>query len=1706
MDIYEFLPKYPNITKAEEENLNPYDEEFYESIFKKREFYDERFPKEYGPEDVKPPDEKGVLMKHQKIIARFLSSNTMYDSLLLVHEMGCVVPETPILLWSGSVKRADEILVGDELIGDDGKLRKVLEIVGGESEMFEIKQHKADTYIVNGSHVLTLQICGNMKIMWTEKTQEWSLRWFDKKLLKPKAKTICCKDVSKQDGYLLLTKFRDEIMEDNIFEITVRDYLKLSKTEKSYLKGYKCEGVKWPSQNVKLDPYILGMCIGDGFTSSDEQLIDYWKTLIKKSGDKCGLLEFKSMLRKYDLINNKHIPIEYIVNDKKTRLELLAGIIDTDGHVYSDGICVDISRKTKILSNQICYLARSLGLSCQQKQRGKSCLYKNNEILNIRGNGIKEIPAKIIRKSLKCRLQCFSEQIKNSLVTQIDDVCSIGIGRYVGWKIGDNKRFLLGDFTVTHNTGKTCSAIGAIEQIKNEDNNFKGALIFAKGQGLLQNFVKELRDKCTAGQYVPEGFVEDSALQLKKFGGLTELETTIRTKKLIETFYSTGTFETFAKHLHKLSDEDIISLYSNHVIVLDEVHNLRIQDVTEGDRISMYVEFKRFLHLVKNCKIMLLSGTPMKDTPEEIASVMNLILPEKMQLPVGEKFVSKYLDKHGENIFTVKKNKVKTLKKRFKGRVSFLKAIQSTVTKEFIGEKNVGKLQHFIVEPLKMSKFQTKAYTEAVKLDEKGNSGVHYNARQASLMVYPDGSYGQPRLSSGKIDKMKGFDKYVKTKTTTRTFIASQLTGKNTKSVTQSYSLTPELISAIEGDTKKYNIKNLKFTSSTYIEVIQKRLENLREYSVKYANVIESMLNARGQSCFVYSELVTGSGSIVFAELLKIFGFSPATGKESTHGLRYGFLTSDTTSTQIHKLINCFNQPANMHGDIIKVLIGSRVVSEGVSFSNIQREYILTPWYNYSETDQAIARGYRLGSHKALLNAGEVPVVRISQLVAMPRKGKVLSIDLYMYEISEDKDITIRGILRYMMEAGFDCSLNYYRNHVTGEDGKRGCEYQDCKYSCDGINMKNIKDGLSVDEIDESTYQLYYTDPKILPIRKDLEKYFIQNNELSLDNVIRYFDGKYTEQEINNALKTIIQKSEEDMYYKDYVQIYSISNVKQLMNGISILFSTNFRMSFDDIKNKFPTYTHFEILTALKNMIDKSVVIKNKYGFTSYLREDQNIYFIVNNLSVTDDSFSDYYSRVPNIVNHKLFTDVLYDVQIENLPTFIKILCQITKQDTFSKLIKVIPVKVQEMFIEAAIEAHYKDIAENQVTRKLVLDYFINYIHEIKDVWVSNRLNDEDDEDFDQILRCYQDGKWNECGPEYEGLIEEKQQNRKQKLEENPWGYYGQFNPETGIFSIVNVLAQKDKQKEVKEEKRKELAGYVEKGKMTQKEMDEELESFVAGREIYPGRNCKQGWNVFLLMRIVIRNLKLDFPNNFKKNDKKSHLRKLLKENKYLGKGSRKDAPIYTTEEINALSKEELKRALYWSIRKTGGFVTVLCDSIQQWFRKTKWQGLDMLVPDKQAGTSGGHKKIAIKLKQAKKMALHIDKIVPVDKPEKFKEYLKDIQKLMTECFAVKKYIPDIDDKKWVIVFSGQKLVGFLTIDNKNVIWNVCIATNYRRRGIAQQAIQIAVEDACPLVSPKLLVDNKGKEYKKLYKLYMSYGFTLVKNDGKITTMEFKCT
>ena len=78
----------------------------------------------------------------------------------------------------------------------------------------------------------------------------------------------------------------------------------------------------------------------------------------------------KKYLRKYNLLNNKHIPNEYLTNDRETRLKVLAGLIDTDGSVRAKGHEIRICQgpaNYRIIDDAYT-LAMSLGFSCGVKE------------------------------------------------------------------------------------------------------------------------------------------------------------------------------------------------------------------------------------------------------------------------------------------------------------------------------------------------------------------------------------------------------------------------------------------------------------------------------------------------------------------------------------------------------------------------------------------------------------------------------------------------------------------------------------------------------------------------------------------------------------------------------------------------------------------------------------------------------------------------------------------------------------------------------------------------------------------------------------------------------------------------------------------------------------------------------------------------------------------------------------------------------------------------------------------------------------------------------------------------------------------------------------------------------------------------------------------------------------------------------------------
>ena len=731
-DIINFLPAYPNIRNYENnEYLNTYDN-FNEAIYSKKEFYDNKL-KSY--EDV--PTIKGDLMKHQTIISRFLSSHTMYDSLLLWHFMGsgkCTAVDTPILMYDGTIKMVQNVEIGDLLMGDDSTPRKVLSLARGIDEMYDIIPIKGDKYTVNQEHILCLRASSypSFNTNDNKRNHSYNVQWVEDNQFQSKTFTFNPNDLENRKKQETEAKnFIKTITNEQVIEITVNDYLKLSKWKRAVLKGYRV-GVEFPEQELPIDPYMIGYWLGDG-KNRDSVITD-----VRNSDYSYGISEFTDLaLKDLNLLNNKHIPQIYKSNSRENRLKLLAGLIDSDGHLSKCKTGFEFTQKNETLMDDVIFLARSLGFSCYRNVKKTSV--KNMALrINIYGEGIDEIPT---RKKAN-----LTKEVKDVLVTGIS-VKHVGRDNYYGFVIDKNCRFLIGDFTVTHNT---CSAFGAIEQIRRENSTFKGAIIMAKGTDLLDSHKRELIYQCTKGEYIPENLpTYEHYEQLKVQGRKPRLDA------LTKSFYSFSTFDDITKkiktdlimykeiikykkkvngktqdatrvkyHYRDNLSERFIDEYSNQIIVIDEIHNIRFQKST-----SVYNFIYKFLHQVQNCKILLMSGTPIKDTVREIADVMNLILPYDQQLPTKNKFLQRYFTGLDQKYLTLTDNqeKINELKLAFRGRVSYVKSTRSNIRKKFMGDKNVGGLKHFIVHKCEMSEQQTKVYVQTYNKDRKKFGDINFD-------------------------------------------------------------------------------------------------------------------------------------------------------------------------------------------------------------------------------------------------------------------------------------------------------------------------------------------------------------------------------------------------------------------------------------------------------------------------------------------------------------------------------------------------------------------------------------------------------------------------------------------------------------------------------------------------------------------------------------------------------------------------------------------------------------------------------------------------------------------------------------------------------------------------------------------------------------------------------------------------------------------
>lgn len=468
----------------------------------------------------------------------------------------CLGADTLVLMFDGTIKPVQSVQPGDVLMGPDSKPRHVITTSSGNGPLYKITPTKGDSWVCNDVHILT---------------------------------------VSNHRNELVDMPIKEFIAKSNAFS----GKTKFEKRHKLFRPA-----IEFESTFPRLDPYLVGLWLGDGargtarITNNDQEVITYLckhAKLLKarassakdpRTGAWTHYLGSKSFMgqghfnpilnefRRGVTGKSKTIPKDYLVTCSKNRLRLLAGLIDSDGHM--GGNCISISTKFDSLKNDILFLCRSLGFSAYAKLNIKSCLYKGQKkdglYWNISISGkLDAIPTLIQRK--KCTPR---KQIKN--VQRIGfSATSIGRGKYYGFTLDGDGRFLLGDFTVTHNTTTLTTKIAY--EVKNGLPPSKIlALTFTKKAGAeLQHRLKKMigsaADEVFAGTF--HSFAHQYLSKAVEYTILPENDVDDVMKGILETYPQ-------------------IQMSSGEVVGLISYHRNRQKPFTDIDIQNVATEFKDF--------------------------------------------------------------------------------------------------------------------------------------------------------------------------------------------------------------------------------------------------------------------------------------------------------------------------------------------------------------------------------------------------------------------------------------------------------------------------------------------------------------------------------------------------------------------------------------------------------------------------------------------------------------------------------------------------------------------------------------------------------------------------------------------------------------------------------------------------------------------------------------------------------------------------------------------------------------------------------------------------------------------------------------------------------------------------------------------------------------------------------------------------------
>ncbi|HMS43558.1 MAG TPA: SNF2-related protein, partial [Pyrinomonadaceae bacterium] len=493
--------------------------------------------------------------------------------------LGKAQPLDAKILTKNGWKLMGKIEVGDEIIGSKGKPIKVLGVY---------PQGEKDIYKVTFSDKSSTECC--QEHLWTVNTPLRNSRNYSPKIMSLKE----------------ITDFglRDKAGNCNWFIPIV-------------------EAVEFEAKDFYLDPYLLGVLIGDGgltrgvaFSSVDEEIISEVGRLLPnnynlKHKDRCdyqivkikgGKFDANFVVREVKLLNlnkrseNKHIPFDYLHASVEQRISLLQGLLDTDGYCSKEST-VQFYSTSEQLADDVIFLVRSLGGLVRKSI--KKTTHRDCYVLTLAlPDNIK--PFRLSRKAMR-----YQPRVKYKPSRAIISVEYVGKKQAQCIKVdAEDSLYVTDDFILTHNTLQALAVL--VERAE------KGAALVVAPVSVCRNWMKEARRFAPTLNFHLFGD-GDRKLQVESLGKYDVLVTSYNLLQLEEELFTAQNFAT---------------------IVLDEAQAIKNRATKRSKTVmNLQGDFR-----------LITTGTPIENHLGELWNLFNFINPgllgnhdffnEKFALPI----------------------------------------------------------------------------------------------------------------------------------------------------------------------------------------------------------------------------------------------------------------------------------------------------------------------------------------------------------------------------------------------------------------------------------------------------------------------------------------------------------------------------------------------------------------------------------------------------------------------------------------------------------------------------------------------------------------------------------------------------------------------------------------------------------------------------------------------------------------------------------------------------------------------------------------------------------------------------------------------------------------------------------------------------------------------------------------------------------------